>query len=220
MIVAIDGPAAAGKGTIARKLAAEFGYAHLDTGALYRAVALRVRDSDTDPDDEAAVVIFAANPGSLEDPRLRDDQTATLAARISALPGVRAALLDYQRDFANNPPGGAKGAVLEGRDIGTIVCPDAERKIFLDASAEIRAGRRMRELRARGDSVSESAVLRDLKARDALDRNRPISPLVPAADAYLIETSNLDIDSAFEVAKAFVLSGKIPPTPDFREEAG
>ena len=209
MIVAVDGPAAAGKGTIARRLAAELGYAHLDTGALYRTLALRVLDANIDPDDAGAAAAAAAGitQTDLDDPRIRQDSTAKLASRISAHPEVRAALLDVQRNFAARPPGGAKGAVIEGRDIGTVVCPQAERKIFLDAGVEIRAERRFQELKGRGAEVTREDVLEDLQKRDDADRNRAVSPLVPAADAYLLDTSNLDIDSVSAAAQAFVLGG-------------
>lgn len=207
MIVAVDGPAAAGKGTIARRLAKELGYAHLDTGALYRAVALRVLDARIDPNDAAAAAAAAAGitQTDLADPRIREDGTANVASQVSAHPQVRAALLDLQRNFAAHPPGGAKGAVIEGRDIGTVVWPQAERKIFLDASVEIRAERRFQELQDRGGKVTRKGVLEDLRRRDEADRNRAVSPLVPAPDAYLLDTSNLDIDSASAAAKAYVL---------------
>ena len=209
MIVAVDGPAAAGKGTIARRLAAELGYAHLDTGALYRAVALRVLDAGIDPADGGAAAAAAAGltPADLTDPRIREDGTAQVASQVSAHPEVRAALLELQRDFAAHPPGGALGAVIEGRDIGTVVCPQAERKIFLDASVEVRAERRFQELRERGDKVTAEGVLEDLRKRDEADRKRAISPLVPAPDAYLLDTSNLDIDSVSAAAKTYVLGG-------------
>ncbi len=209
MIVAVDGPAAAGKGTIARRLAQELGYAHLDTGALYRAVALRVLDAGIDPDDADAATAAASGitQKDMADPRIREDSTAKVASRVSAHPQVRAALLDLQRNFAAHPPGGARGAVIEGRDIGTVVCPQAERKIFLDAGVEIRAERRFRELQSRGAKVTREEVLEDLRKRDEADRNRAVSPLVPAPDAYLLDTSNLDIDSASAAAKAYVLGG-------------
>lgn len=209
MIVAVDGPAAAGKGTIARRLAEELGYAHLDTGALYRAAALRVLDAGIDPDDAAAAAAAAAGitQTDLADPRIRDDRTAKMASRVSVHPQVRAALLDHQRNFAAHPPGGAKGVVIEGRDIGTVVCPQAERKIFLDASIEIRAERRFQELRGRDAKVTREEVLKDIRKRDEADRSRAVSPLVPAPDAYLLDTSNLDIDSASAAAKAYVLGG-------------
>ena len=213
MIIAIDGPAAAGKGTIARRLADEFGYAHLDTGALYRAVALRVLDAGIDLEDreKVAAAAGAIDARTLEDPRLREDTTAQVAAQVSGYPAVRAALLDLQRNFAAKPPGNAAGAVIEGRDIGTVVCPQAERKIFLDASVEVRAERRFQELSLRGIDVSRDEVLSDLKKRDEADRNRAISPLIPAPDAYLLDTSNLDIDSAFAAAKVYVSGGIARP---------
>lgn len=209
MIVAIDGPAAAGKGTLASRLAAEFGYAHLDTGALYRATALRLlRGGGNAADVEAAAqAARAVSADDLQDSALRADETAQIASQIAAHPEVRAALLDLQRAFAAHPPDGAGGAVIEGRDIGTVVCPEAERKIFVAASLDVRAARRYAELVGRGVAADAAAVLADMRARDAHDRSRAASPLIPAADAYLLDTSNLDIDSAFTAARDFVLGG-------------
>ncbi len=194
MIVAVDGPAAAGKGTIARRLAEELGYAHLDTGALYRATALRVLDAGLDPDDADAAAAAASGitQTDLADPRIREDSTAKTASRVSAHPQVRAALLDLQRNFAAHPPGGAKGVVIEGRDIGTVVCPQAERKIFLDAGVEIRAERRFQELQGRGAKDTREEVLEDLRKRDDADRNRAVSPMVPASVAVWLATSTVD----------------------------
>lgn len=217
MIVAIDGPAAAGKGTLASRLATALGYAHLDTGALYRTVALRLLRSGGDVADSQAAAVAAAQEivaEDLDDPELRADKTAQIAAQIAAYPAVRAALLDYQRRFAAHPPHGAAGAVIEGRDIGTVVCPHAERKIFVVASLEVRAQRRYRELAGRGAAVDAAVVLDDMRARDAQDRERQASPLVAADDAYLLDTSNLDIDSAFTAARDYVLGGGRRPAQE------
>lgn len=207
MIVAIDGPAGAGKGTLARRLARELGFAHLDTGALYRAVALRLRRTGADERDVAAAVAAAdaLTPDDLEDPDLRDDAVAGTASIVSAYPAVRQALLDYQRRFAAAPPGGAAGAVIEGRDIGTVVCPDADVKIYVDADLEARARRRLRDLLDSGRSADLAGVRRDMAERDARDRNRPESPLRAAPDAHLLDTTNLDIDGVFAAAKDLVL---------------
>ena len=202
MIIAIDGPAAAGKGTLARRLAAHFGYPHLDTGALYRAVARRLLDAGQDPTDEAAAVVAArsVDAAELDDPRLRDEAVGRATSVVSALPAVRAALLDFQRRFARTPP----GAVLDGRDIGTVVCPDAEAKLFVTAGAEERARRRAKELRERGVPAIDARVLQDIKERDARDSSRDTAPLTQAADAYVLDTTQLDPDAAFEAALAYI----------------
>lgn len=206
MIVAIDGPAAAGKGTLARKLAAALGFAHLDTGALYRAVALRMLRSGDDPDDARAAEAAAEALGAqeLRDPALRDETTGRAASIVSAHPGVRRALLDFQRRFAAQPPEGAKGAVVEGRDIGTVVCPEAEVKIFVDAALDTRAQRRFAELQAQGQPAELAEVRAEMAERDDRDRNRADSPLRPAPDAHLLETTDLDIDGAFVAALALI----------------
>lgn len=209
MIIAIDGPAAAGKGTLARALAEAYEFAYLDTGALYRATALRTLRAGLDPADAAAPAAIAAEAGAitpqdLADPALRAEQTGEMASKVSALPDVRAALLEYQRRFAAQPPGTAKGAVLDGRDIGTVVCPEAEVKIFITASDEVRAHRRWLELVAGGADLSEAQVLADMRQRDARDAMRATAPMKAAEDAHLLDTSNLDIDAAFVAAKAFV----------------
>ncbi len=206
MIVAVDGPVAAGKGTLARRLAAEFGFAYLDTGLLYRAVAALVLRQGHDADDEAAALeaALALNAADIEGHGLRSEAVGNAASRVAAIPAVREALLDYQRRFAHQPPGNAAGAVLDGRDIGTVVCPDAEVKLFVTASAEVRARRRWRELRERQPEASAEQVLADLKARDARDAQRSAAPLKPAADAHLLDTTNLDIETAFAAARAIV----------------
>jgi len=205
VIVAIDGPTAAGKGTLGRLLARRLGYAHLDTGALYRAVALMLRLSGQEGSEAAAVA--AAERLDLRligDPRLREEATGNLASRVAALPSVRAALLEFQRGFAHRPPGGEPGAVLDGRDVGTVVCPDAGAKLFVTASPATRARRRFDELRARGEATTLEAVLADLEARDRRDAERAVAPLRPAPDAYLLDTTDLAIDAALERALAFV----------------
>ena len=205
-VIAIDGPVAAGKGTIARRLAAHFGFRHLDTGALYRAVAVRLRRLGVEPRalDRVAEEARRLGPAELADPLLRDEQTGMIASRISAHQPVRDALLRYQRGFAAKPPEGASGVVLEGRDTTTIICPDAAVKFFITADPACRARRRYDELRARGEKVAFAAVLADLEARDARDRNRPVAPLQQAVDAHLLDTTNLDIDTAFDRAVEIV----------------
>ncbi|MDK3073926.1 d(CMP) kinase [Sedimentitalea sp. JM2-8] len=190
-VVAIDGPAAAGKGTISRAVAAHFGFEHLDTGLLYRAVGARVL-AGGDP-VECARGLSAAD---LEAENLRSAEVAQAASRVAALAGVRAALVDFQRGFAR----GAKGAVLDGRDIGTVICPGADVKLFVTASPEVRACRRFEEQKSAGSGDSYDRVLADVKARDARDMNRADAPLKPAADAITIDTSDLSVAQA--VARA------------------
>lgn len=204
VVVAVDGPAASGKGTIARRLAEHLGFAHLDTGLLYRAVARRVIDGNGDPADSDSAVRAARglDAADLAGEGLRDETVAEAASVVAADAGVRAALLDFQRAFAAAPPDAAPGAVLDGRDIGTVVCPDAEVKLFLDASPEVRARRRVRELRERGSNGIYAAVLRDMEARDARDRDRAAAPLAPAEDAFVIDTSTMDADEVFREALA------------------
>ena len=205
-IIAVDGPAAAGKGTLARRLAVEFRLAHLDTGALYRATARDAMAAGVDPADAAAAAGIAAklDPASLADPALRDEKVGRVASIVSAHPAVRAALLDYQRNFAYHPPNDAEGAVLDGRDVGTVVCPQATVKLFVTASLEARAGRRLRELEAAGDPADAAVVLADLQARDERDSKRSASPLKPATDAVVLDTSGLDADEAFGAAVSIV----------------
>lgn len=203
-VVAIDGPAAAGKGTLARRLAAHLGYAYLDTGLLYRAVGLKVLQADADPDDGAAAAAAAAGLAAtdLDDPALRGDAVAGAASRVAAVPEVRGVLLDFQRRFAQQPPHAAPGAVLDGRDIGTVVCPDADLKLFVTATLEVRAVRRLKELQQRGLAAIDSRVLREMQERDARDSARAVAPLEPAADAVVIDTSELDPDAVFSAALA------------------
>ena len=207
MIIAIDGPGAAGKGTVARRLAQHFGYAYLDTGLLYRAVAKRVLDAGNDPADaaRAAETARALAPMHLEDSQLRREEVARAAAIVAQHPDVRAALLAFQRRFAAAPPGGAPGAVIDGRDIGTVVCPDAPAKLFVTAGVDERARRRTLELQGRGEEAIYSRVLEELAARDRRDSERAIAPLAAAKDAHVLDTTELDADAAFAAAKAFVL---------------
>jgi cytidylate kinase len=207
-VIAVDGPAASGKGSLGRRLAAYFGLAHLDTGLLYRATGRQLLDRGGDPADGAAAAECARGLRISEiDPEtLRDDETAQAAGIVAAHPGVRDALIDVQRAFAAHPPGGAAGAVLDGRDIGTVICPDAPIKIFVDADIEVRARRRHKELQARGHESIYSRVLRDMRERDARDRSRAIAPLVPAEDACVLDTSESDEDAVFQSALAFIAS--------------
>jgi cytidylate kinase len=200
-VIAIDGPAASGKGTLARRIAQALGFAHLDTGSLYRVVGLAaLRRGENPADPQAALhAVQSLDLSLLEDPALRTDETGAAASKVAVIQAVRDALLDFQRNFAAHPPGG-QGAVLDGRDIGTVICPDATVKLFVTATPEIRAKRRYAELHAQGSPRTEEAVLADIRARDARDTGRAVAPLRQAADAYLLDTSHLDIETA--VAKA------------------
>ncbi len=208
MIIAIDGPAAAGKGTLARRLAAHFGLAVLNTGLLYRAVGLKTVRRGADPSDAEAASAVARELGAadLEDADLRGDEAANAASVVAAIPEVRAAVLEFQRAFAGNPPGKARGAVLDGRDIGTVVCPEADVKFFVTAGVGVRVERRLKELRERGLEAIHSRVLQDMKARDARDVGRDVAPLVPAEDAFVLDTSEMDAEQAFAAALAIIKS--------------
>lgn len=200
--VAIDGPAAAGKGTVSKAVAAHFGFAHLDTGLLYRAVGAKVL-TGTDP----IVAAFALMPGDLEDDSLRTPEVAQAASKVAVIAEVRAALVDFQRSFAAR----AGGAVLDGRDIGTVICPHANVKLFVTASAEVRAQRRFAELSAKGITDSFEQVLADVRARDTRDMERAEAPLRPADDATVIDTSRLTIDQAVAAAVAAVTAIRTDP---------
>lgn len=202
MIVAIDGPVAAGKGTLARRIAEIYQLNYLDTGALYRAVGLLVLRSGGDPANEAAAVSAAGHVGEIDpaDPDLRNEDTGLAASAVAGIPAVRQALLDYQRAFAKRPP----GAVLDGRDIGTVICPEADVKLFVTASAEARARRRFEEITARGEDALYATVLADLLARDQQDLNRAKAPLAKAEDAHLLDTTKLDIEAALDAARSIV----------------
>jgi cytidylate kinase len=198
MIIAIDGPAASGKGTIARQIAAVYGLQHLDTGLLYRAVAKAVLDAGYQPDDveHAIDAAIRLDPTKFQDNALKLQVITEAASVVAAIPEVRQALMNYQREFATRPP----GAVLDGRDIGTVIAPGADVKLFVVASPEVRAQRRVLELRARGETADEQDVLADLLRRDERDSRRTAAPLMQAPDAHLLDTTHLGIDAAFRAA--------------------
>jgi CMP/dCMP kinase len=198
MIIAIDGPAGSGKGTLGKKLATHYGLRHLDTGLLYRAVAKALIDAGHAPGDAGAAVAAAQalDPARFDEKALKSHSVGEAASVVSAIPEVRAALLAFQRDFAAKPP----GTVLDGRDIGTVICPEADVKIFVTASPEVRAARRAKEYRAAGQTIEETAVLTDIKRRDERDQNRAAAPLKQAPDAHLLDTTHLDIDAAIRAA--------------------
>ena len=202
MIIAIDGPAASGKGTLGKRLAAHYGLRHLDTGLLYRAVAKALLDEGTPLDDRAAAVAAARSldASGFDEKVLKSHAVGEAASLVSAIPEVRDALLDFQRDFGRSPP----GAVLDGRDIGTVIFPDAEVKILVTATAQERARRRTIELEAAGRKVSETEILADILRRDERDTKRAVAPLKAAPDAHLLDTTHLDIDAAFRAAVAIV----------------
>ena len=202
MIVAIDGPAASGKGTLARRLAAYFKLPHLDTGLLYRATARALLDEGRDLRDSTAAVAAARGLAltDFDEQSLRGRDMGEAASLVAAIPEVRAALVDLQRDFARRPG----GAVLDGRDIGTVICPDADVKIFVTASAETRATRRALELKGNGERADYAAVLADIRKRDERDAGRAAAPLKAAADAIVLDTTSLDIDAAFARALEIV----------------
>jgi cytidylate kinase len=202
MIIAIDGPAASGKGTLGKKLAAHFGLRHLDTGLLYRAVAKAVMDAGP-PYDDAAKAVAAAkalDPAGFDEAVLKSPAVGEVASVVSAIADVRAVLVRLQREFAAQSP----GAVIDGRDIGTVICPDAPVKIFVTAAPEVRAHRRALEFSAQGQAVDEATVLADIMARDKRDTTRKVAPLKQAADAHLLDTTNMDIETAFRAAVELV----------------
>ena len=198
MIIAIDGPAASGKGTLAKRLAAHYGYRHLDTGVIYRAVAFALTTRSLDLQDQAAAVRAAQelDPETFDNPALKSQAVGSAASIVSAIPEVRAALVAFQRQFAVKPP----GAVLDGRDIGTVICPNAEVKIFVVADPKVRAHRRTLEALARGEAADEAIILADILARDERDQNRAAAPLKRANDAYLLDNSHLDIEGGVRAA--------------------
>ncbi|MFZ0850187.1 MAG: (d)CMP kinase [Hyphomicrobiaceae bacterium] len=198
MIIAIDGPAASGKGTLAKRIAAHFELPHLDTGLLYRAVArdLRQRGGNLEDSQLAAALARDLDPATLDDPSLRGPQLGEAASLVAKFPEVRTALLGVQRTFAAQQ----RGAVLDGRDIGTVVCPQATVKLYVTATPEVRARRRHLEMVGRGETVDYAVVLADIQRRDARDAGRDAAPMRPACDAILLDSSNLDIETAFEMA--------------------
>jgi CMP/dCMP kinase len=201
MIIAVDGPAASGKGTIARALASHYGLPHLDTGLLYRAVALTLKRSEGDPTSEHdSLAACAFSDSLLTDPELREEATGALASKVSAHPAVRSALLERQRRFAAQPG----GAVLDGRDIGTVIAPDAHAKLYITASPQMRASRRCAEMEARGLHGDFDAYVREITERDARDMERNTAPLIQANDADLLDTSDLTIEQSVQRAIALV----------------
>jgi CMP/dCMP kinase len=202
MIIAIDGPAASGKGTIAKRIAAVYGLHHLDTGLIYRAVAKALLDAGLSPDDadQATGAAIALDPAAFDENALKAPNITEAASVVAAIPQVRQALMNYQREFATRPP----GAVLDGRDIGTVIAPGADVKLFVVATPQVRAARRVRELMARGETADEREVLADLLRRDERDTGRAIAPLKPAPDAHLLDTTHLGIDAAFRAAIAII----------------
>jgi cytidylate kinase len=202
MIIAIDGPAAAGKGTIAERLAAHYRLPYLDTGLLYRLIGKEMAERGYDPDDGETAGRLAAtlDPARLKDPTLRGHEAGELASRVAVHGQVREALLQFQRDFARRPG----GAVLDGRDIGTAVCPYADIKIYVTASPEVRARRRTDELRAKGRTIGYDRILAEIRERDARDSGRTVAPLKAAADAHLLDTTEMSIEAAFQAARAVI----------------
>lgn len=208
LIIAVDGPAASGKGTIAARLAAAYGLPHLDTGLLYRAVGLGVLDAGGSLDDEAAAVAVARalKAENLSDTeRLTSGDAGEAASRVAGYPGVRAALLEFQRAFAVQ----AGGAVLDGRDIGTVIAPDAQAKLFVTATAEVRAMRRWKQLTGRGDAIAYEDMLADIIRRDERDAGRGAAPMVQADDAVLLDTTDMDIETAFDAARRIVEAARV-----------
>lgn len=205
-IIALDGPAASGKGTLARMICRHYGFAHLDTGVLYRGVAWLMLDAGADPADARAAADAARRFSleKIEGANVRSRAVGAASSIVAANADVRAALLDYQRKFAARPPGNARGAVLDGRDIGTVVCPDADVKFFVTASPEARARRRWLELRESLPALAESDILKDLLERDARDAARQDAPMTMAEDAELLDTTHLSIDAAFAAARRVI----------------
>ncbi len=203
--IAVDGPAASGKGTLAKTLAMALSYDYLDTGTLYRAVALGVQQAEltvnNTPEAVAEIVKIATHLALpiMADDALRTSEIAQIASKIAAMPEVRQALVDKQRDFANSPPSG-KGAILDGRDIGSVILPDADVKLYIDADINVRAKRRFLELFAKDDSVTQAQILADLTERDARDKTRETAPLKPAADAFIIDTTQLSAQEVLQAA--------------------
>jgi cytidylate kinase len=205
-VVAIDGPAAAGKGTLARRLARTFDFAYLDTGSLYRAVALALllADESRPTEAQATAAASALDLALTKDPALRDEATGNLASVVAAMPGVRSALLDLQRSIAARPPGGKAGVILDGRDIGTVIYPQAPVKLFLTASVDARAARRYLELVNKGAPADLDKIRAEIAARDARDAGRTTAPLKAADDAHLLDTSNLGIEEVFAKARTII----------------
>jgi cytidylate kinase len=214
-IIAIDGPSASGKGTVAKRLAEHYGFAYLDTGILYRMVGMGVLMASRDPSDpvEAEKAAKAFTYENLvrqgNDPIIRGTQAATAASKVAAIPAVRAALLKFQQDFCVTPPDGAGGAVLDGRDIGTVIAPQAVVKIYVTATVEVRAERRLKQVKATGENIIYETVLADLKERDARDSSRAAAPAKPADDAVILDNTVLNAEETYEAALKIALA-KLP----------
>ena len=206
MIIAIDGPAASGKGTLARRVADAMNYAYLDTGLLYRATGAKVLAENADPSDEAVAIRAAENLSAddLGGEELRSEEVGTAASKVAAIPKVREVLLDFQRSLAATPPDGRRGAVLDGRDIGTVVCPQAPIKFYLTASVEERANRRFKQLQEKNPAAIYERVLKELEERDARDSARDVAPLKVASDASNIDTDRLNADAVFNAVMAHI----------------
>ncbi len=207
MIITVDGPAAAGKGVLTRKLASHFDLARLDTGLLYRAVGWTVLAAGENPENEAEAAAAAARltADDLENSKLRSEAAGDAASKVAAIGAVRNALLDFQRSFAAAPPNGKKGAVFDGRDTGTVICPEAPFKLFLTAAVNKRAERRLKELQDKGVEAIYARVLRDMQDRDKRDQSRSVAPLEPADDALVLDTSEMDPETVFQEALKFIM---------------
>jgi CMP/dCMP kinase len=209
-MIAIDGLSASGKGTLAKRVAAHLDFAYLDPGLIYRAAGMMAKEAGVSLDDLAALADYASRINldelvrRLDDPALRSDEAAQAASKVGPCAPLRSALLKFQQDFARKPPGGKKGAVLDGRDIGTIVVPEALVKIFVTAAVETRANRRFKELQAKGENVTEAAVLAAMRARDERDQTRATAPAKPAPDAIMLDTTNMNAEEVFAAAFAIV----------------
>ena len=220
IVIAVDGPAASGKGTLARKMAERLGYAYLDTGALYRAVAYATLEMGGDPSQfvsvEPALAIIKKNltPELLDNPALRTPEVSEAASKVAAIPEVRLELLEYQREFAANPPGNVGGAVLDGRDIGTVICPNANIKFFVTATTEERARRRHKELKDYYPELTLPSVLEDLKKRDQRDQSRKMAPTIAADDAYVIDTTTMNAAETLDEAVAVIRARFLEETND------
>ena len=217
-IIAVDGPAASGKGTLAKRLADELGFAYLDTGKLYRYVGQCVMDDCGDPDDADTATAMAAKvgetlrPEELDDPRLSSHEAGNAASKIAQFASVRQALYDYQLNFAAQPPDNVPGVVIDGRDIGTVITPDADVKLYITASTEVRAQRRYDQLQQSGSTTTYDAVLQDMKARDKRDAGRDSAPMKPATDAYIIDTSDMTVETAYNTVMEIVHNRLALPT--------
>lgn len=206
-VIAVDGPAASGKGTIAARLGEAYGLPVLDSGLLYRAVGVRVLEEGGDPNDQAtaAAVALTLDPAAIDDPKVRSRQASEAASRVAVHHDVRVALREFQQSFAAQEP----GAVVDGRDIGTVICPNAQVKIYVTASPEIRAERRWKQLAANGENVTHDDILADIRTRDARDAGREDSPMRPAEDAVLLDTSEMTIEAAFDAARRIVEAARV-----------